>query len=53
MKDMILNECRSNLNRFKTMNDIEIYKWICDNFYCTDFEMMRKCSFIIFKESHI
>lgn len=51
MKDMILSYCRQNLKRFSVMSDMEIYNWMCDNFYTKDYEMARQCSFIIFHES--
>lgn len=51
MKDMILKECRKNIRKFKIMNDMEIYEWICNNFYITDYEEARECSFIIYRES--
>lgn len=51
MKDMILNYCRQNLQRFSVMSDTEIYNWMCDNFYTKDYEMVRQCSFSIFYES--
>lgn len=51
MGNMILNYCRNNLNRFSNMTDVEIYNWMCDNFYTKDYEMVRKYSRIIFDES--
>ena len=51
MENMILEHCRNNLTRFSTMTDVEIYNWMCDNFYTKDYEMVRKCSRIIFDES--
>ena len=51
MENMILENCRKNLTRFSTMTDVEIYNWMCDNFYTKDYEMVRKCSRIIFDES--
>ena len=51
MENMILNECRNNLNKFSKMTDTEIYNFICDNFHIKDYEMARKCSWIIFEES--
>lgn len=53
MEDMILNYCRNNLNRFSVMTDVEIYDWMCDNFYTKNYEMVRKCSRIIFDESRM
>lgn len=49
--DYILNYCRENIDRFSKMTDSEIYDWMCKNFYEKDCEMIRRCSFIIFKES--
>lgn len=49
--DYILNYCRKDVLRFSKMTDTEIYNWMCDNFAEKDYEMLRKCSFIIFKES--
>ena len=51
MEKMILEHCRNNLTRFSTMTDVEIYNWMCNNFYTKDYEMVRKCSRIIFAES--
>ena len=51
MDEIILEHCRDNLTRFSTMTDVEIYNWMCDNFYTKDYEMVRKCSRIIFDES--
>ena len=51
MENMILEHCRNNLTRFSTMTDVEIYNWMCNNFYTKDYEMVRKCSRIIFAES--
>lgn len=51
MENMILNHCRNNLTRFSAMTDVEIYNWMCDNFYTKDYEMVRQCSFSIFYES--
>ena len=51
MENMILEHCRNNLTRFSTMTDVEIYNWMCDNFYMEDYEMVRRCSRIIFEES--
>ena len=51
MENKILNYCRKNLKRFSMMSDTEIYDWMCNNFYTKDYEMVRKCSMIIFKES--
>ena len=51
MENMILEHCRNNLTRFSTMTDVEIYNWMCDNFYTKDYGMVRKCSRIIFDES--
>ena len=51
MKDYILNHFRKNLKRFSTMSDIEIYNWMCDNFYTKDYETVRQCSFITLIES--
>lgn len=51
MRDMILKECRRQLNKFKGMNDMEVYHWICDNFFIKNYEEARECSFIIFRES--
>ena len=51
MENMILEYCRNNLTRFSTMTDVEIYNWMCDNFCTKDYEMVRKCSRIIFDES--
>ena len=52
MEEQILSECRKHLLEFSGMNDTEIYNWICDNFFCTDYNMMRVCSFAIFHECH-
>lgn len=49
--DYILEYCRKFINRFAKMNDSEIYDWICENFWINDYEVARKCSFIIFEES--
>lgn len=51
MEKLILKTLMDNVSKFSKMTDTEIYDWICNNFYCNDYEMMRKCSFIIFKES--
>lgn len=51
MREMILNYCRENLERFRRMSDMQIYDWMCRNFATKDYEMVRECSFIIFKES--
>lgn len=32
----------------KGLSDIDIYNMICDNFYITDYEEARKCSFELF-----
>ena len=34
----------------KGVSDVEIYNMICDNFYITDFEGARRCSFELFKQ---
>ena len=49
--DYILEYCRQNLKRFHNMTDMEIYNWMCDNFASKNYEKIRECSFIIFKES--
>lgn len=51
MEKMILNHCRNILKRFSDMSDVEIYNWMCENFYTKDYEMVRRCSRIIFEES--
>ena len=51
MEEYILDECRKHILKFHNMSDTEIYNWMCDNFYTTDYEMVRKCSRIIFAES--
>lgn len=51
MKEIILNECRQNLRRFRDMSDMQIYDWMCWNFATKDYSMVRDCSFIIYKES--
>lgn len=51
MKDKILQECRENIQNFSKMSDSEIYDWLCNNYWCKDYEMLRDCSFIIFYES--
>ena len=52
MEEYILNECRKRILKFHNMSDIEIYNWMCDNYKgCSNYEMIRKCSFIIFEES--
>ena len=51
MENMILNECRNDLNKFSKMTDVEIYNWMCNNFYTKDYATVRKCSRIIFEES--
>lgn len=51
MKEIILNYCRDNIEKFKSMSDMEIYEWICENYYIRDYEEARNCSFIIFYES--
>lgn len=53
MMNYILSECRKTLSRFRKMNDIEIYHYMCNNFFSTDFEMIRRCSFIIYNESRL
>lgn len=52
MEEYILSECRKRILKFHNMSDTEIYNWMCDNYKgCSNYEMIRKCSFIIFKES--
>ena len=51
MEEYILDECRKHILKFHNMSDTEIYNWMCDNFYTTYYEMVRKCSRIIFAES--
>ena len=46
--DYILNYCLTNISKFKNMTDSEIYFWLCDNFYTKDYDMLRKCSFVIY-----
>lgn len=47
----IVNYCKNNLHKFANMNDMEIYDWLCNNYACKDYEMIRRCSFIIYKDS--
>lgn len=52
MEEYILNECRKHILKFHNMSDTEIYNWMCDNYKgCRNYEMIKKCSFIIFEES--
>lgn len=52
MEEYILSECRKRILKFHNMSDTEIYNWMCDNYKgCSNYEMIRKCSFIIFEES--
>lgn len=52
MKEYILNECRKHILKFHNMSDTEIYNWMCDNYKgYKNYEIIRKCSFIIFEES--
>lgn len=52
MEGYILDECRKYILKFHNMSDTEIYNWMCDNYKgCRDYEMIRRCSFVIFKES--
>lgn len=44
----ILEYCFNNLNKFKYMTDSEIYFHLCDNFYSKDYDMLRKCSLIVY-----
>ena len=50
MKDKIIQECRENIQKFSKMSDSEIYDWLCNNYWCNDYKMLRDCSFIIFYE---
>lgn len=50
-EELILNECERCLKEFSRMSDTEIYKWLCDNYACKDYELLRKCSFILHKNS--
>lgn len=36
----------------RTMSDIEIYEYICNTFYITDFKLARECSIEYWKKSH-
>lgn len=51
LEESILKDCRKNISNFHNMSDVEIYEWMCDNFVCRDYELLRRCSFVIFKES--
>lgn len=51
MRKQILKECREVIQRFSKMTDSEIYDWLCNNYWCKDYDMLRECSFIIFNES--
>lgn len=51
MKERILKECKNNIGMFSKMSDIEIYNWLCENYWCKDYKMLRECSFIIFNEN--
>lgn len=51
MKEKILKECIEKIERFSKMTDFEIYDWLCNNYWCQDYCMLRECSFIIFHES--
>lgn len=51
MKEQILEYCRRDIKRFYEMSDSEIYDLLCNIYFCKDYEMLRECSFIIFKES--
>lgn len=48
----IINDCKNNTKKFSIMTDMEIYNWLCNNYpTCRDYELLRRCSFIIFKDS--
>ena len=52
MEEYILNECRKYILKFHNMSDTEIYNWMCNNYKgYKNYEIIRKCSFIIFEES--
>lgn len=51
MKNQILAFCRNKIDLFSHMTDIDIYNYICENFFIENFTEARECSFIIFKES--
>lgn len=51
MRDLILRDCRKRISQFHNMSDIEIYNWMCNNYACKDFQLIRECSFVIFRES--
>ncbi len=51
MQEQILEYCRKDIKRFSKMSDSEIYDWMCWNFASKDYQMLRRCSTIIFEES--
>ena len=51
MEEMILDYCRQDLHRFSKMTDMQIYEWMCWNFATKDYQMLWKCSIIIFEKS--
>lgn len=53
MRTRILTECRKDIQRFSKMTDTEIYNWLCENYWCKDYEMLRECSMVIFFESRV
>lgn len=50
-EELILKECEGCKKEFSRMSDTEIYEWLCDNYACKDYELLRKCSFILHKNS--
>ncbi len=51
MQEQILEYCRKDIKRFSKMSDSEIYDWMCWNFASKDYQMLRRCSTVIFEES--
>lgn len=49
MENIIKDFCFKNIKMFSNMNDMEIYDWICENFWCKDYQMMRRISLEICK----
>ena len=52
MEEYILDECSNGILNFLIMSDWEIFNCMFDNYIgCSNYEMIRKCSFVIFEES--
>ena len=51
-KEYIMKFLNEKRQYTRTMTDVEIYEYICDVLYITDFELARQCSIEHWKSLH-